>query len=239
MTVELGKILVVDDEPKYVRAVKFNLEASGYQVVTASDGAAAVELVHAEKPDLIILDLRMPVLDGYEACRRIRQFSQAPVIMLTALAEDHDKVRGLDLGADDYLTKPFSAEELLARIRAVLRRKASHQAVAGRPGTPEGCLQAGDLRIDFTHQTVYRNGAVVPLTVTELKVLLELARHAGRVLVIDYLIEQVWGQEYVGQNRLAWQVIHRLRQKLEPDPRRPAYLLTESGVGYKFQVPNA
>jgi two-component system KDP operon response regulator KdpE len=226
------RILVVDDEPRYIRAIKFNLEASGYEVLTASDGETAVELAATEEPDLILLDIRMPGLDGYAACQRIREFSTVPIIMLTALAADADKVKGLDTGADDYVTKPFSAKELLARVRAVLRRA---QLSAQQEAHP--AFQAGDVVVDFARQRVVVRDKEVKLTPTEYHLLCELAREAGRVLVPEYLLEKVWGIGYEGENHLLWQAIHRLRQKIERDPQNPQYIETRPGIGYLFALP--
>lgn len=221
------RILVADDEPRYVRAIKFNLEASGYDVITAPDGETAVELAADHTPDLILLDVRMPRLDGFGACQRIREFSAVPIIMLTAMAEDADKVKGLDLGADDYVTKPFSAEELLARVRAALRRG----RLSAQPD-PSPAFQTGDLRIDYAQQRVSMAGQEVRLTPIEYRLLVELAQHAGRVLLPEYLLEKVWGTGYEGEVQLVWQAIHRLRQKLEPAPRAPRYIQNRPGIGY-------
>jgi DNA-binding response OmpR family regulator len=228
------RILVVDDEPRYVRAIQVNLEASGYQVLTAQDGLTAVERAASEEPDLIILDVRMPGIDGFQACERIREFSTAPVIMLTALAEDADKVKGLDVGADDYVTKPFSADELLARVRAVLRRV----EISERQGPPP-TYQAGDVTVDFARQRVFAREQEVKLTPTEYRLLCELVKHPGRVLVPEYLLENVWGFGYEGENRLLWQAIHRLRHKIERDPKNPEYILTRPGLGYVFTPPDS
>ena len=225
-------ILVVDDEPRYVRAIQVNLEASGYEVLAARDGETAIELAASGTPDLILLDIRMPGLDGYEVCRRIREFSAVPIIMLTALAEDADKVKGLDIGADDYVTKPFSADELLARVRSALRRV----ELSGRK-EPHPIFQADDLLVDFARQRVFVRGQEVTLTPTEYRLLYELIRQAGRVLVPEYLLEKVWGIGYEGENRLLWQAVHRLRRKIEPDPRNPQYIQTRPGIGYVFALP--
>jgi DNA-binding response OmpR family regulator len=225
-------ILVVDDEPRYIRAIQINLEASGYEVINARDGQTAIELAASEKPDLILLDIRMVGLDGYEVCRRIREFSAVPIIMLTALAEDADKVAGLDVGADDYVTKPFSADELLARVRAVLRRvELSEQQ------HPSSTFQAGDLLVDLAQQRVFVRSQEVNLTPTEYRLLCELVRQAGRVLVPEYLLEKVWGMGYEGENRLLWQAVHRLRRKIERDPRNPQHIQTRPGIGYVFALP--
>jgi DNA-binding response OmpR family regulator len=226
------RILVVDDEPRYIRAIQFNLEASGYEVLTALDGETAVELAATEDPDLVILDIRMPGLDGYEACQCIREFSTVPIIMLTALAADADKVKGLDTGADDYVTKPFSAEELLARVRAALRRVELSSRQDANP-----TFQAGDVLVDFARQRVVVRDKEVKLTPTEYHLLCELVRQAGRVLVPEYLLEKVWGIGYERENHLLWQAIHRLRQKIERDPQTPQYIETRSGIGYLFVLP--
>jgi DNA-binding response OmpR family regulator len=225
-------ILVVDDEPRYIRAIQINLETSGYEVITARDGQTAIELAASEEPDLILLDIRMVGLDGYEVCRRIREFSAVPIIMLTALAEDADKVAGLDVGADDYVTKPFSADELLARVRAVLRR-----VELSERQDPSSTFQAGDLLVDLAQQRVFVRSQEVNLTPTEYRLLCELVRQAGRVLVPEYLLEKVWGMGYEGENRLLWQAVHRLRRKIERDPRNPQHIQTRPGIGYVFALP--
>jgi DNA-binding response OmpR family regulator len=226
------RILVVDDEPRYVRAIQVNLEASGYEVLAAGDGQTAMDLAASEEPALILLDIRMPGLDGYEVCRRIREFSAVPIIMLTALAEDADKVKGLDIGADDYVTKPFSADELLARVRSTLRRI----ELSGRH-EPRPTFQSGDLLVDFARQRVFVCDQEANLTPTEYRLLCELVGQAGRVLVPEYLLEKVWGMGYEGENRLLWQAIHRLRRKIERDPRSPQYIQTRPGIGYVFVLP--
>ncbi len=225
-------ILVVDDEPRYVRAIRFNLEASGYEVLTARDGQTAIELAATEEPNLVVLDIRLADLDGFEVCQRIREFSQVPIIMLTALAEDTDKVKGLDVGADDYVTKPFSADELLARVRATLRRV----RVSERQ-EPHPIFQAGDLVVDFAQQRVFARCQEVKLTPTEYRLLHELIREADRVLVPEYLLKSVWGTGYEGENHLLWQAVHRLRRKIEQDPKNPQYIQTRPGVGYVFVMP--
>ena len=227
-----ASILVVDDEPRYVRAIQFNLEASGYEVLVARDGQTAIELAASEEPDLVILDIRMPDLDGYEVCRRIRQFSGVPIIMLTALAQDNDKVKGLDTGADDYVTKPFSAEELLARVRAKLRRVKGQ--VASRS---ESVFRAGELLVDFARQRVFTDCREVKLSPTEYHLLCELVQNANRVLVPDYLLREVWGTGYEGEVHMLWQAVHRLRRKIEQDPKDPQYIQTRSGIGYVFVTP--
>jgi two-component system KDP operon response regulator KdpE len=224
------RILVVDDEPRYVQAIRVNLQASHYEVLTASNGQAAVEIAASEEPDLVILDVRMPVMNGFEACQRIREFSVVPIIMLTALASDLDKVKGLDYGADDYLTKPFSPEELLARVRSALRRMDYQE----RPQTQAG-YQTGNLMIDFAQQRVFVDEDEITLTPTEYRLLRELVQNARRVLVPAYLLEHIWGSGYESDHHLVWQAIHRLRKKIETDPQAPRFILTRPGLGYVFE----
>ncbi len=230
MTIEGARILVVDDEARYTRVLETTLAGAGYHVVTAAGGADALALAGQSPFDLILLDVRMPGLDGLETCRRLRQFSLTPVIMLTALAEDEDRIHGLDAGADDYVTKPFSAGELLARVRAVLRR-ATWDDAAGPAATPAG-VQIGDLRLDLTARAASVAGREVRLTATEFRVLRELARHPGRILTPEQLLTGAWGAGYEGETGLVRQTIHRLRRKIEADPADPQLLLSQPGVGY-------
>ena len=227
------RVLVVDDEPRYIRAIQVNLEARGYDTVAARDGQAAVELVASAQPDLIIMDVRMPKLSGWEACQRIREFSQVPIILLTALAETADKVKGLDAGADDYVTKPFSADELLARVRAVLRRKTMPEAAN------EAVFQLGPVRVDFAGQRVFMAEAEVSLTPTEYRVLCELAREAGKVVTPDVLLLRIWGEGYEGETQLVWQAIHRLRHKLERAHGATQLIQNKPGLGYYLALPEA
>lgn len=227
---EKARILVVDDEPRYVRAIQINLEASGYSVITAPDGQQAVNLAAREKPDIILLDIMMPGINGYTACQHIRQFSTVPIIMLTALGDTASKVKGLDIGADDYVSKPFSAKELLARVRAALRRNQFLKQES--PAFYE--LDAGALRVDFTKQRVFTHDKEVKLTPTEYRLLSELIKQGGRVLTPEYLLEQVWGSGHETDTQLLWQAIHRLRQKVEADPQNPQYIQTRPGIGYVF-----
>lgn len=222
------RILVVDDEPRYTRIIQINLEASGYQVLVAQNAQQAIEIAAAEALDLILLDLMLPGPEGFSVCQRIREFSDVPIIMLTALTETPDVIRGLDAGADDYITKPFSAQELLARVRAILRR--THSVAVGR----ETVYTCGDVSVDAVARRAYVNGEEVELSSTEYTLLLELVRNAGRVLVPEYLMERIWGDASVGSTNLLWQAIHRLRAKVEPDPRRPRYIRTRHGIGYIF-----
>ncbi|HEY7063369.1 MAG TPA: response regulator transcription factor [Chloroflexota bacterium] len=222
-------ILVVDDEPRYVRWITVNLRASGYRVLTAADGQTALDLTAGERPDLVLLDVGLPVLNGLEVCRRIREFSTVPIVMLTAKAAEADKVAGLDAGADDYLPKPFGPPELMARVRAVLRR-----ARYAESPTAEPVFQHGDLAIDFARHAVSRGGEPVDLTPTEYKLLVQLARHAGRVLVPEELLTAVWGPEYRDETQHVRLYVSRLRRKIEPDPEQPRYVLTKPGIGYLF-----
>ena len=226
------RILVAEDEPRYIWAIQTNLEARGYEVLTATDGQQAIDLAADAQPDLILLDIKMPVVNGYEACRRIREFSTVPIIMITAMAEEADKVLGLDLGADDYVTKPFSVPELLARVRAALRR------IEFAEGLPSDLTYAaGDLRVDFAQHRVFIRSQEVELTPTEYRLLCELVKQPGRVLVSDYLTERVWGPGYEEGDKLIRQAIHRLRRKIEVDPRHPEYIRTRPGLGYVFLPP--
>ena len=219
-------ILVVDDEPGYVRAIQINLEARGFQVLSASNGPDALELAAHQIPALILLDLRMPKMDGYETCRRIRAFSDVPVILLTALAEPVDKVKGLEMGADDYVTKPFNAEELVARVRAALRR-----AEIVSPPHPRPILRAKDIMVDLAQHRVFVENAEVALAENELRVLIELMRQPNRVLPVETLLENIWGSPAIGADRLVWRTINRLRKKIERDPKHPKRIQTH-GNGY-------
>ncbi|MGC9347789.1 MAG: response regulator transcription factor [Anaerolineae bacterium] len=224
-----SRILVVDDEIRYVKLVRVNLEASGYEVLAATNGDEAVNLTIEKQPDLILLDIMLPGQDGYAACQEIRRFSQVPIIMVTAFEQTENLVKGLDAGADDYITKPFSAQELLARIRAVLRR-----ASMSGPEVEES-LRVDGIEIDFTRRRVYVDGEEVHLTPTEYRLLSELVRNSGRVLVPDYLLERVWDVN-THEPQLLWQAMHRLRQKIEPDPSNPTYIHTRTGIGYIFMA---
>jgi len=222
------KILVVDDERLLVKGIKFNLENEGYQVECAYDGAAAVELARSGGFDLIILDLMMPEIDGLEACMRIREFSNVPIIMLTARSEDTDKIIGFECGADDYITKPFNILELKARIRALLRRAASsaqQQREADR-------LTQGSITLDVAERAAWRDGMRVDLTAKEFDLILLLMQNPGRVYSRENLLNLVWGYEYIGEFRTVDVHIRRLREKLEPDPANPEHILTKWGVGY-------
>ena len=225
------KILVVDDEKLLVKGIKFNLENEGYQVSTAYDGAAAVELAKKEKFDLIILDLMMPVLSGAEACMQIREFSDVPVIMLTARSEDADKLMGFACGADDYVTKPFNILELKARIRALLKRaapKAEQQADTEK-------VTVGELSLDTRQRVAIRDGEIIELTAKEYDLIELLIKNPGRVYSRESLMDLVWGYSYAGDYRTVDVHIRRLREKLERVSAEPTHILTKWGVGYYFK----
>ncbi len=224
------KILVVDDERLLVKGIKFNLENEGYQVECAYDGAAAVELARSGGFDLIILDLMMPEIDGLEACMRIREFSNVPIIMLTARSEDTDKIIGFECGADDYITKPFNILELKARIRAMLRR-----ASAGGQGRAAKCIAAGDLTLDTEQRVAIRDGQVVELTAKEYDLVELLMKNPRRVYSRENLMNVVWGYAYTGDYRTVDVHIRRLREKLERKPAEPDHIMTKWGVGYYFK----
>ena len=225
------KILVVDDERPIADILKFNLEREGYQVLLAYDGEAAVELALRELPDVIVLDIMLPGLDGFEACRRIRERSAVPIIMLTAKEEESDKVQGLELGADDYVTKPFSPRELVARVRAILRRAQGSMSAT----EDSGRIYCADLLIDLPNHRVFRADREVDLTPREFDLLAYLAQHAGRVFTRETLLREVWGYTYPGDIRTVDVTVRRLREKIEDDPSDPKFLLTKRGVGYYFR----
>ena len=218
----------VDDEPRYVSLVEINLTTDGYQVRTASDGQQAVDSVAEDQPDLLLLDIMMPVMDGFTACERIREFSSVPIIILTAKGEERDRVRGLDAGADDYIVKPFSAQELLARVRAVLRR-AEREALEG---FHQPIFQHHELEIDLAKALVSVKGKEIQLTATEYRLLQTLATNMGHVLSAEELLTMVWGPEYKDDKEILWVCLSRLRQKIEPDPKNPIHIVTRQGIGY-------
>ena len=223
----MPKILVVDDEKVLVKGIKFNLENEGYQVEVGYDGEQAVELARNGGFDLIILDLMMPKIDGLQACMRIREFSNVPVIMLTARSEDTDKIIGFECGADDYITKPFNILELKARIRAMLRRAgAAHQK------DKTSRLQVGHIALDTDERSASKDGQAVDLTAKEFDLMELLMRNPGRVYSRENLLNVVWGYEYAGDYRTVDVHVRRLREKLELDPANPEYILTKWGVGY-------
>jgi len=230
--VSAAPILVVDDEMRYVQLITINLRASGFRVVSASDGTTAVARAEHEEPLLILLDVMLPDIDGYEVCRRIREFSSVPIIMLTAKAEVAHKVTGLTAGADDYVTKPFSVEELIARVQAVLRRR-----VGGERARSPRRFEADGLAVDFDARRVTRDGADVQLSPLEFRLLERLVANADRVLVANELLQAVWGPSFGDADEALRTAIARLRRKIEPDPDHPRYLITVRGVGYSFQRP--
>ena len=224
----MAKILVVDDEAVLVKGIRFNLQQEGYQVETGSDGEQAVELAREGSFDLIILDLMMPKIDGLQACMRIREFSDVPIIMLTAKSEDSDKLMGFACGADDYVTKPFNILELKARVRALLRRTAAAAAKQQEAGD----LTVGHIRLDPAERSAWKDGAQVELTAKEFDLMELLMRNPGRVYSRENLLNVVWGYEYAGDYRTVDVHVRRLREKLELDPANPRYILTKWGVGY-------
>ncbi|MFL7892715.1 MAG: response regulator transcription factor [Anaerolineales bacterium] len=221
------RILVVDDEPRYVRLMEANLISEGYAVLKAYDGQSAVEMVADKQPDLVLLDVMMPGMDGFGACERIREFSSIPIIMVTAKGEEQDRVRGLDVGADDYIVKPFSATEVLARVRAVLRR-----AQVSGSTYEQSIFNHGNLRIDLARAEVFKNDDMVFLSATEYRLLLQFVHNQGNILTSEDLLVNVWGPEYREDKEILWVSISRLRQKLEDDPRNPQHIVTRSGMGY-------
>jgi len=223
------KVLVIDDEPQIRRALRAGLERSGHTVSLAASGEEGLDMAAIQTPDLVILDLAMPGTDGFEVCRQLREWTRAPIIVLTVREGEADKICALDLGADDYLTKPFSLGELLARIRAVLRR-----AGAEEPDAPS--FAAGDLQIDFAHRRVTLAGQAVRLTPTEYELLRQLALNPDRVLTHRQLLTRVWGAEYAEDTHTLRVHLANLRNKIEPDPARPRYLHTEPRVGYRFRA---
>ena len=240
---ELGeKVLVVEDEPTLLETLEYSLKRQGYVVSMARDGLAALDVARREKPDLIILDLMLPKLDGFEVCRILRQEMSMPILMLTARADEVDKVVGLEVGADDYMTKPFSMRELIARVKAILRRgRLMRDEMAAKGEEPvaqfagASVMAFGDVSIDQGRREVMRNGQVLPLKPREYELFLFLARHRGMVLSRDLILERVWGWDYDGGTRTVDVHIRWLREKIEPNPEEPARILTVRGVGYRFE----
>lgn len=222
-------ILVVDDEERMARFIRLNLEHDGFQVVEAYRGSKAIQMLRDEMPDLVILDVMMPDIDGFQVLEMIREISMVPVIMLTAKGEEDDRVRGLELGADDYVTKPFSPRELVSRVRAVLRRNE-----VGSAGGREVIEVDDNLKIDFGKREVWVGRQLVKLRPTEYRLLYHLVQNAGWVMTYDQLLSKVWGYEYRDEPHYVRLYINYLRQKLEIDPANPKYILTERGVGYRF-----
>ena len=226
------KILVVDDEPTILEALAESLERDGYVVITAADGRSALERFRSGRPDLVVLDLMLPELSGIEVCRIIRAESAVPILMLTAKDSEIDKVVGLELGADDYMTKPFSLRELGARLRALFRRIEQQEAVA-----PAAVLEFGRMQLDLAGHRMLRDGKVVPLKPKAFELLAFLGRHPGQVFTREQLLERVWGYDYAGETRTVDVHIHWLRAEVEDESGRPEYLHTVRGVGYVFRRP--
>lgn len=226
----MAKVLVVDDEASIVNIISYNLKKEGYEVITAEDGETGLDLALSESPDLILLDIMMPKMDGYEVCRKIREKSNVPIIMLTARADEVDKVIGLEMGADDYVTKPFGNRELIARVKAHLRRSAAKDM----PETNGNVQTFGDLTIDFDRYEVTKRGEVINLTLREFELLTFLATQKTQIFNRETLLEKVWGYEYFGDVRAVDVTIRRLREKIEDDPGKPRYIITKRGIGYYF-----
>ncbi|GIM45853.1 DNA-binding response regulator [Collibacillus ludicampi] len=226
----IPKILVVDDEMPIAEILKFSLEKEGFQVVVAHDGMEAVQMARTEQPDLMLLDIMLPKKDGFEVCKEIRTFSSVPVIMLTARDSEIDKVLGLEIGADDYVTKPFSSRELIARVKANLRRSATTEVREQKPR-----WIVGDLVIDTATYEVYKRNVLVEVTHREFELLSYLAKHRGTVLTREHLLQEVWGYDYFGDVRTVDVTIRRLREKIEDDPSNPEYIITRRGVGYSLR----
>lgn len=231
-----GKVLVVEDDRTLLDVLKYNLVKEGYDVVAAADGIQALSFAQGEKPDLIVLDIMLPKLDGLEVCRILRREMTTPILMLTAKASETDKVVGLEMGADDYMTKPFSIREFLARVKAMLRRTEIMKQEASSISQPvPSVIKAGELEIDLARHKVSRSGSIIELSPKEFDLLAFLAKNKEQVFSRDQLLEKVWGYDYVGDTRTVDVHIRWLRQKIETDPAQPKYLLTVRGIGYKFE----
>jgi two-component system KDP operon response regulator KdpE len=225
------RILIVDDEPAIRKLLRANLEKNGFEAMSADDGAEALKLVEREAPDLVVLDIIMPRMDGFETCRRLREWSTIPIIMLSAKDEEQDKVKCLEIGADDYITKPFGSGELVARINAVLRRTRARETAVTEPN-----FMCGDVKINFVQRKVTVRRKIVKLTPTEYNLLRELALNAEKVLTYNQLLNRVWGAEYAQEREYLHVFTSRLRAKIEDDRNNPEYIITIPGVGYKFQL---
>jgi len=226
MSLKKLTVLVVDDDVRILRMVRQILELEGYRVLTAGDGETALRTFDVESPDLILLDIMLPDMDGYKVCQCIREFSQVPVIMVTAKSDDEEKVAGLNIGADDYVTKPFSSRELTARVKAILRRSELSDE------RPEPAFRLNDLAVDFTLRKVAVGREQVSLTATEYRILTYLARNAGRVITLDTILRHVWGEAYEGESHLLQVNIARLRKKIGDNIKKPRYVITRPGIGY-------
>jgi len=225
------RILVIDDEISIIKLLRANLEDEGYKVLTAMDGANAMHTIEIEPPDLVILDIIMPKIDGFEVCRQLREWSQIPIIMLSARGDEDDKVKCLELGADDYVTKPFGAKELIARVRALLRRNEAKHTTP-----PKQFFVSGDLKVDFIEKRLTVEGKEVELTPTEYNLLKEFTLNAGKTLTHSYMLGKVWGPEYRMEREYLHVFVRRLRAKLESNTRKRRYIKTVPRVGYRFEL---
>jgi DNA-binding response OmpR family regulator len=230
------KILVVEDEPALQETLAYNLTKQGYQVATAGDGQAALDAARQMHPDLVVLDVMLPLLDGFEVCRILRQETNVPILMLTARDDEIDRVIGLEMGADDYLTKPFSMREFLARVKAQLRRvRLIRQEMGSKSRASQEILHFGDLALDLTRREVTLGGRVLPMKPKEYDLMLFLANHRGQVLSRDFILKEVWGWDFSGGSRTVDVHVRWLREKIEPDPAQPSRLVTVRGAGYRFE----
>lgn len=234
----MSKVLVVEDEKSIKDIIDFNLKKEGYEVITAEDGETGLNLALSENPDLILLDIMMPKMDGYEVCRKVRAKSNVPIIMLTARADEVDKVIGLEMGADDYVTKPFGTRELLARVKAHLRRSSAIESKneSNNVNLSENNQSFGDITIDFDRYEVYKRGDIINLTLREFELLKFLAIKQNQIFTREALLSQVWGYEYFGDVRAVDVTIRRLREKIEDDPAKPRFIMTKRGIGYYFSI---
>lgn len=227
----MASILLVEDDPTLSETLRYNLEREGYRVYTAGDGIQALELARREHPDMLLLDVMLPRLDGFSVCRILRQESDVPILMLTARQDEIDRIAGLELGADDYVSKPFSLGELLARVRAIMRRS-DRQQIGSRE-----IFEAGELKLDTGSRRVWRDNIEITLAQKEFDLLACLVRNRGMALSRDVLLERVWGYDFAGDNRTVDVHIRWLREKIEADPSHPTYIQTVRGIGYRFEVP--
>jgi two-component system OmpR family response regulator len=230
-----SKILVVEDDQTLLNVLKYNLAKEGYGILTAADGVQALDVARSNKPDLIVLDIMLPGLDGFEVCRILRAEMTTPILMLTAKAEETDKVVGLELGADDYMTKPFSMREFLARIKAMIRRAEIVKIGESSAKEAAAIIRVGEIEIDLARHTVSRSGSLIDLSPKEFDLLAFLVKNREQVFSRDQLLEKVWGYDYAGDTRTVDVHIRWLRQKIESDPANPRHLLTVRSIGYKFE----
>ena len=232
----MAKILVVDDEKLIVKGLRFSLMQDGYQVDTAYDGEEALAKAKGNDYDIILLDVMLPKMDGFEVCQQIREFSNVPIIMLTAKSEDMDKILGLDYGADDYITKPFNVLEVKARIKAIMRRTSASRKEAGQPEAPKSnVIESRELRLDCDNRRLSISGREINLTSKEFELLELLVRHPGKVYGREELLAAIWGQDFLGDVRTVDVHVRRLREKIEPNPSEPKYVQTKWGIGYYYQ----